>query len=614
MTELLIKFARCTETNDIVPPHQASKDLTYSCLKCDKELIVKHGEIRQKHYAHKTECGCDGKICGESEEHKLSKKLLIQNKNHTTFIHTFSCGHSQKFIFSEMKEEFKIDSYRLDVGASVVGVIIKAAIEVYHTHKCGDDKREALREKDILVIELRSEQIIDKYTTCNNDTIFNSDDTKNCNECKKIKEEEEERNLHIEKKRKDDEYIEKKRKDEEDIEKKRKDDEKHNEIIKVGKTKCSNCKTEQYIKYMHRQEGYSYGCKNCFCECGEQKESYECVCSSCEFNSKYKECPDCDKIIEKWKEACPKHVCRCKECNEWTRKEIAIDFRGEYAGINRENSRWGCLDCFTECPGECGKICMVSTIREWKMCFECNQKKREIENREKELKIKEERVKRIKEKEEERDKRIKATKKELEILCRDGKKKCGCDTIILLSDNECTKCLTKRSERKRVHDGAIAVHRRERLDNESVINYYYEPRLYDSCCHDTVLILNKKRKDEIRLRAEQDAAIIKAEQESLRLKAEQDAAIIKAEQELKNKETKKKLCDNRVDELIRRGPTSISISEVEKLINKRIGCEDCYFPHRWCDRCVRCRFLLGHKENLQLVEEKIQKKKMRKQH
>ena len=544
-TKLLINFAYCKETNEFVPPQQASKELTYSCLKCDNELIVKHGEIRTKHYAHKTECGCDGKICGESEEHKLSKKLLLQNKDHTTFIHTFSCGHSNKFNFTEMKEEFKIDLFRLDVGA-FIGEVVKGAVEVYNTHKCEDAKREALREKDILVIELRSEQIIETYTTCNNDTTFNSCDTKKCNECV-LKE------------------IEAKRVFEEQ---KREEKEKHDEIIKIGKTKCFKCEMEHPLKNMVYRQG-KYGCKTCFCSCGQQKNNADNLCSTCKHNLGYKKCPDCDKHIEKWKHACNQHVCKCKKCDNWTRKKTAIDFNESSDYWYHENDRWGCSDCFTDCP-RCGGPCYTTSIEKWKMCYKCEKEKE-----------KEERVNMLKEKEEKRITSLRAKEEELIILQRDGKKKCDCETIISLTEVECTKCLTKRLEKKRVHDGAFAAHKRDVLDKEKVINNSSRPFCTESYGSKLVYILNTKRKDEIKLKAEQELIKLKAEQELIRLKEEQ---------------TEKILCDNRVDELIRRGTTTII--ELDRLINKRIGCKDCSYS-RHCGRCI---FLLGCKEKIQKNE------------
>ena len=199
-----MEWAKCIETGLLIRPFNANKIKHYKCIECNENLIFKKGKIRAEHFSHKSNFKILDKKCssGETFQHKLGKKLIVQNKNTVSFKIVYSCGHLQLFSrFSKMHEEFTIkcreSTFRLDVGAfewlddKRTEHKIIAAIEVLKTHQTTDSKRQSLRASGIHVIEIKAEDIIKKLqfeniNNINNNEFLIYDDTF-CNECVIVK-------------------------------------------------------------------------------------------------------------------------------------------------------------------------------------------------------------------------------------------------------------------------------------------------------------------------------------------------------------------------------------------------------------------------------------------
>ena len=71
MTNLQIPYAY---TNNKIPisPEVAEKGQDFSCPICDSEVILKRGEVRRPHFAHKPDTGCSG----EGVRHKVAKQMI----------------------------------------------------------------------------------------------------------------------------------------------------------------------------------------------------------------------------------------------------------------------------------------------------------------------------------------------------------------------------------------------------------------------------------------------------------------------------------------------------------------------------------------------------------
>ena len=71
MTNLQIPYAY---TNDKLPvsPEVAEKGQNFSCPICDSEVVLKRGEVRRPHFAHKPDTVCSG----EGVRHKVAKQMI----------------------------------------------------------------------------------------------------------------------------------------------------------------------------------------------------------------------------------------------------------------------------------------------------------------------------------------------------------------------------------------------------------------------------------------------------------------------------------------------------------------------------------------------------------
>jgi hypothetical protein len=135
-------------------PYEAEKGIAYVCPDCEKDLILKKGEILRHHFAHKsseTPCTYYDRP-SESQMHKEAKHLIasrINNGDPLTIIRKCrnrGCDFKELHQITNAKavEEYAFmhnDSHKkADIGI-VVDDKLNYVIEVYYTHKTSAEDR-----------------------------------------------------------------------------------------------------------------------------------------------------------------------------------------------------------------------------------------------------------------------------------------------------------------------------------------------------------------------------------------------------------------------------------------------------------------------------------------
>ena len=151
----------------------------FYCVDCG-EMILKRGDILTPHFAHKT----DSKCSGESYEHKYAKRLISYHINKWAFTDRCDCGvYIRTHRFATANEEVPFGgTFRLDVAAFNGDGGLIGAIEVFHTHLIGQEKRDALNSSGLVVIEVEARYVI---AAAENNTfhVFNRLNFPPCTEC-----------------------------------------------------------------------------------------------------------------------------------------------------------------------------------------------------------------------------------------------------------------------------------------------------------------------------------------------------------------------------------------------------------------------------------------------
>jgi Competence protein CoiA-like family len=127
--------------NKLVCPMDAIKGATYYCPGCEAMLILKDGEIRTTHFAHKNEGNCTY----DTYVHNLAQKIILDNTR--IFVDN---GVVQ---YEGARKECVIGDNRIDAIIDAEGYI-GLLVEVVVTNPLTDKKLNALVEYDILEIDL----------------------------------------------------------------------------------------------------------------------------------------------------------------------------------------------------------------------------------------------------------------------------------------------------------------------------------------------------------------------------------------------------------------------------------------------------------------------------
>ncbi len=188
MNSLKIPYA-LTQDKKIINPQKANKDSKLSCPQCNSPVILKKGDIRKAHFAHKIDTQCSH----ESVTHATAKKMIIYAwKNPTNMIspHHDPLSPSDVLIFrrckrcgggsygnilvgdigdiDDIKDEVMVGNYRVDV-AFMSCKMPQFAIEVVHTHETTSQKWNDFKKWKFPCIEIEAQHIIDRWDLSLND-------------------------------------------------------------------------------------------------------------------------------------------------------------------------------------------------------------------------------------------------------------------------------------------------------------------------------------------------------------------------------------------------------------------------------------------------------------
>ena len=167
MVNLHIPYAY-TLNKTPVSPIVAEKGQEFSCPICDSEVVLRRGDIRQPHFAHKPDTGCSG----EGVYHKVAKQMIslmylrsvrkIMNSV-TTFRRCPNCSRgvlfSQTPQYDDVACEVEVGEHRVDVALLRDGKPV-SGIEVRDTHPVDDEKWNAFEELQFPCIEVECKNVI----------------------------------------------------------------------------------------------------------------------------------------------------------------------------------------------------------------------------------------------------------------------------------------------------------------------------------------------------------------------------------------------------------------------------------------------------------------------
>lgn len=162
MPNLQIPYA-FTNTKLPVSPQMAKKGQPFSCPVCEDEVILRRGDIRQPHFAHKPDTGCSG----EGVLHKTAKEMIHFMYKHRTVSLIQKCPNTcgREGAYIETGDRFDVDievaigKYKVDVvrlreGKPYFG------IEVRNTHPVPDEKWDAFQKMKFPCIEVEAQSVV----------------------------------------------------------------------------------------------------------------------------------------------------------------------------------------------------------------------------------------------------------------------------------------------------------------------------------------------------------------------------------------------------------------------------------------------------------------------
>ncbi|MEH0007941.1 MAG: competence protein CoiA family protein [Flavobacteriales bacterium] len=184
MSDLQIPFA-LTKNKKPVTPQTAEKGQDCFCPQCNRQVILRKGDIRQHHFAHKKDTECSG----ETVIHKTAKNMIAyawQNPRnmidtrHDCFSPTDvyiarkceKCGASAggNVLVGDIGEaddvqtEVGVGNKRVDVAFMSCGIPLYG-IEVRHTHNVPEEKWDAFYKWKFPCVEVDAQQVIDSWET-----------------------------------------------------------------------------------------------------------------------------------------------------------------------------------------------------------------------------------------------------------------------------------------------------------------------------------------------------------------------------------------------------------------------------------------------------------------
>lgn len=186
--EILYKFAE-DKSGKITHINTTLSEMRYFCPECNEPLIVKKGNIRQHHFAHKNNTGCSG--TGEGYLHKTFKKMLFEILRNNIFSNTpiivnFQCNickmkHNANILMGiiEVKDEYNLTECRPDIVLINQNNQAQIIIEIVDKHEpeknvinyCTKNQTVLIRIKLDSIEDL--ENVINKIQNPTNMLLFN---------------------------------------------------------------------------------------------------------------------------------------------------------------------------------------------------------------------------------------------------------------------------------------------------------------------------------------------------------------------------------------------------------------------------------------------------------
>lgn len=163
--DLLIQIA-LDEAGKPVRPLEAERGRRYTCIECGTELILRLGNIRVHHFAHKTKTiNCSG----ESRQHKEAKhliKLVIEDwikgkgSKPEIFTHCYNCRKRLEETLPDTITRVELEHPYLNRRPDVLlfeDLIPSRIVEIHHTNEVTPEKAEDI---DIPYYELNCGQVL----------------------------------------------------------------------------------------------------------------------------------------------------------------------------------------------------------------------------------------------------------------------------------------------------------------------------------------------------------------------------------------------------------------------------------------------------------------------
>lgn len=164
--DFLVPFG-LDDAGRLVPPGGASRDTQYRCPACRTLLVFRAGELKRAHFAHAAHTACDP----EGLLHLTAKLLIVQVVQDWKAgsgpppLVVRACGRCKKEQHDPLpaRIELAVPEYTVDGGwrvdvALMAGERIIAAVEVFATHKVGEEKARSL---GVPCAELRADEILE---------------------------------------------------------------------------------------------------------------------------------------------------------------------------------------------------------------------------------------------------------------------------------------------------------------------------------------------------------------------------------------------------------------------------------------------------------------------
>lgn len=123
------------------------------CPECGQPLIVRKGDVRIHHFAHKSGGGIS---CGETAVHLMAKQIIAESSYIVippVFINQTMVFKESRIKILEAHQELRIENYIPDILLKLENNVF-LAIEIFVNHKTEEDKIKFYRDKRILALEI----------------------------------------------------------------------------------------------------------------------------------------------------------------------------------------------------------------------------------------------------------------------------------------------------------------------------------------------------------------------------------------------------------------------------------------------------------------------------